>query len=234
VAALPAREREAIVAAVVGRAGAEAAAPGGSANAVYQALHRARRRLREAHQAAWAGFLPWPVRLGAWSLATPAAAPLEDVAVTGRLGKALVVVVASAAGLVGTLQGGLPGTQAGLPPSSIRAPAGLVAPGAPTAPAPRPVGAGATLTDSQTGEVQQNDQNDGAVGQGGQGTAAGAGATQDDRNTGESQQNGQSGGADGQAGQTSGPAQHGHHDDGQQGGQTGEPAGQAPRTGARA
>lgn len=103
VAALPANERDAIVGQVAGLSGATTGEGYRSANAVYQALHRGRRRLRQARDAAWSILLPIPLRLWVSHArpALPLGSPSGGLGGLGGLGGAVTVAGISVLGLAG-------------------------------------------------------------------------------------------------------------------------------------
>lgn len=124
IAALPANERDAVVAHLTGVPGTAADQGRRSANAVHQALFRGRARLRQAHRAAWAGLvLPvqwrWSIlRRAPGSAIAPSAlngsAGVARAAVIG--GTALVTSLGAVSGIhvVQHLAGGTHSTRSGI------------------------------------------------------------------------------------------------------------------------
>jgi len=92
IAALPQRERQAVLGTLTGVRG------GPGANALHQALHRGRTRLRAAREAAWTALIPLRIWLGGGGL-PPVPTPTGG---GGRIAAALAVAAASVVGVVGT------------------------------------------------------------------------------------------------------------------------------------
>lgn len=165
VAALPANEREAIVGQAVGLSCDEIADGRRSANAVHQALHRGRARLRRARQGAWAILLPGPLRL--WVSQSANALPIDGSrGALGGLGGAVALAGITVAGLAGGvhLAARAPDEHlAARPPSQVTAravphPSHMAAPGRRPVPAtappraPRRLGAATPLAAPRTAE----------------------------------------------------------------------------------
>ena len=109
VAALPAREREALLADLAGRPPARE-----DANARHQALHRARRKLRALREAAWS---LGPVPLLRWARRVAAQLPTAGGAAKGAVSAAAVVAAVAGGHLVA------PHTADQAPPPTPRPPA---------------------------------------------------------------------------------------------------------------